>query len=149
MGCLLIFVDLTALCITTLFSQADPPLAAENYNEVALTSPEDREALDTAVNSDLWADESTVRSPQARRELKSTQAVAPEARASAFKRLTYTWILPMLRRGYRRALTFADLPPLAISNKTHYVSEVLDHFWQEQLTRPGYVNDFNINWAVN
>ncbi len=137
MGCLLIFVDLTALCITTLFSQADPPLAPENYNEVTLASPEDREALDIAVNSDLWSDDASVRSPQARRELKTTQPVAPEVRASAFKRLTYTWILPMLRRGYRRALAFADLPPLAISNKTHYVSEVLDHFWQEQLSRPG------------
>lgn len=139
MGCLLIFADLTALCITTLFSQADPPLAAENYNEVALASPEDREALDIAVNSDLWSDDSSVRSPQARRELKPTQPVAPEVRASAFKRLTYAWILPMLRRGYRRALTFADLPPLSITNKTHYVSEVLDHFWQEQISRPGYV----------
>ena len=137
MGCLLIFVDLTALCITTLFSQADPPLAAENYNEVTLSSPEDREALDMAVNSDLWADESSVRSPQARRELKSTQSIAPEVRASLFKRLTYMWLLPLLRRGYRRALTFADLPPLAIVNKSHYVSEVLDHFWQDQISRPG------------
>jgi hypothetical protein len=105
---------LTQLCLATLFRAAAPVVLVRT--DTRDMSPEDRAAVDQA-----WQE----------------HAVASEVRASLLSRCFFVWLQPLLRRGYRRALGFADLPPLGVANTAHVLTEVVDAHWQRERSQAG------------
>ena len=52
--------------------------------------------------------------------------------ANIFSRFTFSWMTPLMQKGYKRYLTLVDLPPLPSSLKAETLSEVLRINWEAE-----------------
>ncbi|KAK9326402.1 P-loop containing nucleoside triphosphate hydrolase protein [Lipomyces orientalis] len=57
---------------------------------------------------------------------------SPLDRANIFSRLTFTWMSPLMKRGYETYLTDEDLPGLAKGIKTDDCRALFDKHWRDQ-----------------
>jgi hypothetical protein len=128
---ILVFINLTTLCSTTLFTSTAPPLVFDDSEDLADMTPEERDIFE-----------------QSRLKDDTTDSIKSEANASIFHRMFLLWIMPLLRRGYRRALKFSDLPPLAVNNTAHVLSEISWEVWQAEKSREGKYPLFRTLWRT-
>ncbi|KAJ2781309.1 hypothetical protein GGI15_003253 [Coemansia interrupta] len=65
-------------------------------------------------------------------------ADCPEERAHFFSRLTFSWMTPLLEKGYRDPLQFEDIWDLATEYRPDVVTDRFQQNWQRELssTRP-------------
>ncbi|KAJ1337700.1 ATP-binding cassette subfamily C (CFTR/MRP) member 1 [Microdochium nivale] len=59
----------------------------------------------------------------------------PEEYATAFSKLTYSWMTPLMKVGYKHYLTEEDLWGLSTSDKVANTSASFDHSWQREAIR--------------
>lgn len=59
----------------------------------------------------------------------------PAEYATIFSQLTFSWMTPMMKRGYRVFLTEEDLWGLAKTDKTSHTGEMLGDAWEHELRR--------------
>uniref|UniRef100_A0A060TAR9 ARAD1D22132p n=1 Tax=Blastobotrys adeninivorans TaxID=409370 RepID=A0A060TAR9_BLAAD len=53
--------------------------------------------------------------------------------ADIFSRITFSWMTPLMRRGYETYLTEEDLPELPSSDTTSRVTDKFQHYWDIQV----------------
>lgn len=58
---------------------------------------------------------------------------APEEEADVFARLSFTWMTPLMKLGYKTFLTEKDLPPLPHEERAHLTTSEFEVAWQNQL----------------
>ncbi|KAL7913363.1 P-loop containing nucleoside triphosphate hydrolase protein [Trichoderma velutinum] len=59
----------------------------------------------------------------------------PEEYATVFSKLTFSWMTPMMRRGYKAFLTENDLWGLTRADQTKKTGEELEEAWKHELKR--------------
>lgn len=59
---------------------------------------------------------------------------SPLDSADIFSRITFSWMTPLMKRGYDVFLTADDLPELPTESSTAYTSTVFAKNWQQQLS---------------
>ncbi|EFA83154.1 ABC transporter C family protein [Heterostelium album PN500] len=59
-----------------------------------------------------------------------------EKNANLFSRITFWWINPVLRKGYKDPLDMKDVPSLTEIDWAHNLSEKFEAAWEYQLTQP-------------
>jgi len=52
--------------------------------------------------------------------------------ANIFSRFTFSWMTPLMQKGYKQYLTLSDLPPLPSSLKTENISKILKANWENE-----------------
>lgn len=57
---------------------------------------------------------------------------SPHERANLFSRITFTWMAPLMKKGYVQYLTEYDLPPLPNFLKSSTTSQLFLHHWENQ-----------------
>jgi ATP-binding cassette subfamily C (CFTR/MRP) protein 1 len=145
------FVLYGAMCIIALVFNREPPLvttASELKEEqLSLLSPEEKEELEREMSP--LADSSQLITPS-----EKMWATNPEENANIFSRITYLWLYPLLKRGYRRCLVQKDLYPLRSSLQSQVVTERLERHWflQLQQSKPSLfkalVKSFGLRFAA-
>lgn len=63
---------------------------------------------------------------------------SPLESADIFSRITFSWMAPLMKRGYEVFLTAEDLPQLPTESSTRYTSSVFAKHWQQQLLANKY-----------
>lgn len=58
----------------------------------------------------------------------------PYDQANVFSKLTFSWMTPLMRRGYETYLTANDLPNLAADDRTVNCSSAFEQAWDTELT---------------
>lgn len=53
--------------------------------------------------------------------------------ANIFERITFSWMSPLMRKGYTKYLNLADLPPLPEELRAKKLCGILDENWQREL----------------
>lgn len=61
--------------------------------------------------------------------LETTEGYSIYDYSNIFSKLTFTWMTPLMRKGYQKFLLQSDLPPLPNSLKSKLLSSVLDKNW--------------------
>lgn len=59
---------------------------------------------------------------------------SPLESADIFSRITFSWMTPLMKRGYETYLTADDLPDLPNENSTSYTANSFAKHWQQQLS---------------
>ncbi|EDK40781.2 hypothetical protein PGUG_04879 [Meyerozyma guilliermondii ATCC 6260] len=62
----------------------------------------------------------------------SQKSRSPHERANLFSRITFTWMAPLMKKGYVQYLTEYDLPPLPNFLKSSTTSQSFLHNWENQ-----------------
>ncbi|GAM28766.1 hypothetical protein SAMD00019534_119420 [Acytostelium subglobosum LB1] len=62
--------------------------------------------------------------------------ITGEARANLFSRITFWWINPVLKAGYKDPLDMKDVPNLSEMDWARNLSEKFEAAWEYQLTQP-------------
>ena len=62
----------------------------------------------------------------------SQKSRSPHERANLFSRITFTWMAPLMKKGYVQYLTEYDLPPLPNFLKSSTTSQLFLHNWENQ-----------------
>jgi hypothetical protein len=61
------------------------------------------------------------------------EELSPYEKADLFSRVTFAWMSPLMKLGYKKFLTEKDLPPLPNSTKTETTSVAFEEAWQYQV----------------
>ena len=72
-------------------------------------------------------------------------ARTPEEKASFLSRWAYTWLGPLLTRGYRKPLTHDDLVPLSPAVQAESSVQRFRHQWEQEKARVGVDDDASAN----
>lgn len=67
--------------------------------------------------------------------LHDDEDVCPEVRAGPLSRLTFSWMGPLMKRGYRAPLTFADVWRLPPADRSATLDQRFAHFWAAERQR--------------
>ena len=59
----------------------------------------------------------------------------PIEKADVFSRLTFSWMTPLMKKGYEKFLTEDDLPELPTSDATGHVAEEFEKYWQDEVDK--------------
>jgi hypothetical protein len=65
--------------------------------------------------------------------IHSSMQVFPEYKSNIFSRLTFSWIAPLLKKGYKRPLEIGDMWELPPPDKVSHVGAQFEQHWQQQL----------------
>ncbi|KAK7017781.1 ABC protein [Favolaschia claudopus] len=94
--------------------------------------------------------------PLPRPSRSTTPPVSPYVSASLLSRLTYTWITPMMIRGFQRTLQASDLWKMGPEQEAGYLTGLLEEAWERRVreaeewnargTGPGVVR--RVGWVV-
>ncbi|TID19224.1 hypothetical protein CANINC_003794 [Pichia inconspicua] len=57
--------------------------------------------------------------------------------SNIFSKITFSWMTPLMQKGYQKFLLQSDLPPLPKSLKSKVLSDELEHSWITELNKPG------------
>lgn len=68
-------------------------------------------------------------------DLNDTRRDNPYDQADIFSRLTFTWMTPLMKRGYEHFLTMTALPPLPSDDRADHCFEEFDRQWRRQCNR--------------
>ena len=68
----------------------------------------------------------------------------PFDNADVFSVMTFSWMTPLMKLGYKQYLTEDDLPPLPRSFKSGYLSEVFEEHWNKQLKK----SNPSLGWSI-
>ncbi|VEU22974.1 DEKNAAC104040 [Brettanomyces naardenensis] len=55
--------------------------------------------------------------------------------SNIFGRITFSWLSPLMQKGYRKYLILSDLPPLPSQLRAEHLSSVLSKNWSDQLKK--------------
>ncbi|KAH7041035.1 P-loop containing nucleoside triphosphate hydrolase protein [Microdochium trichocladiopsis] len=64
----------------------------------------------------------------------------PEEYATVFSKLTYSWITPLMKLGYKQYLTEDDLWGLSTTDKVANTGAKFDRIWQDEVKKKGRPN---------
>jgi hypothetical protein len=64
--------------------------------------------------------------------MRATPQECPEYKSNIFIRLTFSWITPLLKEGYKRPLEAADIWELPPPDQASKVGKGFDRHWQQQ-----------------
>ncbi|RHZ60076.1 hypothetical protein Glove_359g26 [Diversispora epigaea] len=67
--------------------------------------------------------------------IEEDSQTSPEETANIFSRLTFYWMTPMMKLGYKKYLTFADLMNLNSEDQSKRISEKFEEKWKNELTK--------------
>lgn len=67
--------------------------------------------------------------------VQEARNACPEEKASFLSRITFTWLTPMIRLGYKRKLVFNDLYQLLHRDRCKTIWPQLDREWQKELRK--------------
>lgn len=77
--------------------------------------------------------------------LDGTTKQSPLQNADVFSKLTFSWMSPLMSKGYETFLTAKDLPGLTPENSTKYSSDLFAKYWQKQLSSK---KNPSLTWAL-
>lgn len=78
-------------------------------------------------------------------DLDGISRQSPLENADVFSKMTFSWMSPLMSRGYTTFLTAEDLPELTEENSTKYSSELFAKYWQQQLSSK---KNPSLTWAL-
>ncbi|ANB15991.1 ATP-binding cassette glutathione S-conjugate transporter YCF1 [Sugiyamaella lignohabitans] len=67
--------------------------------------------------------------------LDELEQKSPEEKADIFAQLTFTWMTPLMKQGYKAYLTEEDLPPLPASNATTKTADKFEKYWNREVQK--------------
>ncbi|KAI9272857.1 multi drug resistance-associated protein MRP [Phascolomyces articulosus] len=67
--------------------------------------------------------------------LEDDEHECPETTTNIFGRLTFTWMTPLMRLGYREPLVMDDLWNLKEDNQSAIIGDVFQKYWDEELKK--------------
>lgn len=78
-------------------------------------------------------------------DLDGTTKHSPLQTADIFSKLTFSWMSPLMSRGYETFLTADDLPNLTKENSTKYSSDKFEKYWKTELDTK---KNPSLTWAL-
>lgn len=74
---------------------------------------------------------------------KTAVKTSPYDSANVFSKITFNWMGSLMKKGYVQFLTERDLPPLPKNLKSSNTSNIFNHYWNTQTSRP------SLAWALS
>ncbi|GAX80189.1 hypothetical protein CEUSTIGMA_g7627.t1 [Chlamydomonas eustigma] len=71
-----------------------------------------------------------------------------EVGASLWSTLTFSWLTPLLKAGYKTAITKDQVPELPPSDKVNHVANNFDRYWRRELEREGPASLSRACWST-
>lgn len=69
-------------------------------------------------------------------DIYDEEKVCPESTAGIFSSITFSWLNPLLQRGYKHALELKDLWQAAPCDRVENLQKQFSRHWREQLEAP-------------
>lgn len=69
-------------------------------------------------------------------ELPEAEQICPERHANIFSKITFSWMNPLMQRGYKRPLTDKDVWELDTWDRTETLNNSFQKSWAEESQRP-------------
>lgn len=86
----------------------------------------------SAVNAAIVLVMESAYPPSAANSRLAQFSVSPYDRANVFSRITFDWMAPLMRKGFKQFLTERDLPFLPQELKSAYTSDAFNRCWKGQ-----------------